>query len=165
MTFNCDNLIEALRDELQEHGGLLSLFDEQQKAILDRKPEVVIAVQESILLQVDTINQCRKHREQIAAEFAAATGQQPGSPLRVLIEGAAEVVRPLLNALIDEVNQLISKTRRRGQQNQMLLARSIDISQRLLQKLNPGAKSRARQEQGRKQWRAFKDKDGKPVEK
>jgi hypothetical protein len=32
-------------------------------------------------------------------------------------------------------------------------------------KLNPGAKSRARQEQGRKQWRAFKDKDGKPVEK
>jgi len=149
MTFNCDNLIEALRDELQEHGGLLGLFDEQQKAILDRKPEVVLAIQESILLQVTTINQCRKHREQIAAEFAVATGQQPDSPLRVLIEGAAEVVRPLLNALIDEVNQLISRTRRRGQQNQMLLARSIDISQRLLQKLNPGAITKTYSRRGR----------------
>jgi len=149
MTINPDPLIDALRDELQEHGGLLSLFDEQQKAILDRKPDAVLAIQDSIRVQLDTIHVCRKHREQVAADLALTLGQEPGSSVKALIEFCDEVVRPLLYSLIYEVNQLISKTRRRGQQNQMLLARSIEVSQQILQRLNPEAVTKTYSRGGR----------------
>jgi flagellar biosynthesis/type III secretory pathway chaperone len=149
MTVNCDTLIEALREEVQEYGGLLSLFEEQQTAILERKPDLVLASQDSIRTQLSTIHVCRKHREQIAREFAVAVGQKPESTVKALIDYCEEMVQPLLHALIYEVNQLISKTRRRGQQNQMLLARSIEVSQQILQRLNPGAVTKTYSRRGR----------------
>jgi flagellar biosynthesis/type III secretory pathway chaperone len=138
MTFNYDSLIVALRDEVQEYGELLSLFNDQQTAILERNPGRVLEIQDTIKEQLLTINDCRKRREQTAKEFAATVGADPSSTVKQLIEKCEETVRPLLNALIYEVNQLISKTRRRGHQNQMLLARSIEVSQQILQRLNPG---------------------------
>jgi flagellar biosynthesis/type III secretory pathway chaperone len=151
MTVNCDTLIDSLRDELQEYGGLLGLFNEQQKAILDRKPEAVIAVQEAIVLQCGTIEHCRKRREDDTRRLASDLGRESEVllPLRGLIEGCEEAVRPLLYALMDEVNNLILKTRRRAQQNQMLLARSIEVSQQLLQKLNPEAFTKTYSRSGR----------------
>jgi flagellar biosynthesis/type III secretory pathway chaperone len=144
-----DNLIEALRDEVQEYGGLLSLFEDQQTAILERKPTTVLAIQNSIKGQLETINGCRKRREQIARELAISVGRNPEITVRQLIDYCEEVVRPLLHALIYEVNQLITKTRRRGQQNQMLLARSIEVSQQILQRLNPGALTKTYSRRGR----------------
>jgi hypothetical protein len=139
MTIKCDNLIEALRAEVQEYGELLSLFNDQQAGILGRNPSLVLDVQETIRGQLGTIGGIRKRREQIAKDLAMAMGQNPESTVKQLIDNCEEAVRPLLNALIYEVNQLISKTRRRGHQNQMLLARSIEVSQQILQRLNPGA--------------------------
>jgi flagellar biosynthesis/type III secretory pathway chaperone len=138
MTINYDSLIGALRDEVQEYGELLSLFNDQQAAILERNPGRVLEVQDTIKEQLVTISDCRKHREKVAMEFAIMIGAEPASTVRELIDKCDEAVRPLLNALIHEVNQLISKTRRRGHQNQMLLARSIEVSQQILQRLNPG---------------------------
>jgi len=149
MTANSDNLIEALRNEMQEYGGLLSLFTDQQTAILERNPDAVVAMQNEIRLQVEAIHACRKLREKTARDLAIEVGQSPESSVRQLIESCEAMVRPLLNALIYEVNQLISKTRRRGQQNQMLLARSIEVSQQILQKLNPGALTKTYSRQGR----------------
>ena len=149
MTVNPDNLIEALRNEMQEYGGLLSLFNDQQTAILGRKPDEVMAMQQEITRQVDAINECRKLREETARSIAEAVGAKPDSPVRTLIESCAEAVRPLLHALIDEVNQLILKARRRGQQNQMLLARSIEITQQILQRLNPEAVTKTYSRGGR----------------
>ena len=138
MIINYDNLIGALRDEVQEYGELLSLFNDQQAAILERDPSRVLEVQERIKDQLVTINDRRKHREQVAKDFAVEIGADPASSVRQLIDNCEETVRPLLNALIYEVNQLITKTRRRGHQNQMLLSRSIEVSQQVLQRLNPG---------------------------
>ena len=36
-----EQIIDALRSEMQEYGGLLNLFDRQQNAILNRKPDEV----------------------------------------------------------------------------------------------------------------------------
>jgi flagellar biosynthesis/type III secretory pathway chaperone len=149
MTVNCDELIDALREEVQEYGGLLSLFNEQQTAILERKPDAVLAVQEAIAQQLDNILVCRKRREERVREIATAVGQGTDSALRGLIGSCEEAVRPLLHALIDEVNQLILKTRRRGQQNQMLLARSIEVTQQILQRLNPEAVTKTYSRRGR----------------
>jgi flagellar biosynthesis/type III secretory pathway chaperone len=139
MTIHHDSLIAALRDEVQEYGELLSLFNDQQTAILDRNPGMVLVIQDSIKGQLEIINTCRKRREQITKEFALVLGQNSESTVKQLIDYCEETVQPLLHALVYEVNQLISKTRRRGHQNQMLLARSIEVSQQILQRLNPGA--------------------------
>jgi flagellar biosynthesis/type III secretory pathway chaperone len=138
MTMHCDNLIEALRAEVQEYGELLSLFNDQQAAILDRDPSTVLVIQDTIKAQLSNIGACRKRREAAAKELALSIGEEVGSSVKQLIEKCEETVRPLLSALIYEVNQLISKTRRRGHQNQMLLARSIEVSQQILERLNPG---------------------------
>ena len=37
-------LVQPLRDEVQEHGALLNLFEEQQAAILRREPDLVLTV-------------------------------------------------------------------------------------------------------------------------
>ena len=36
-----EQIIDALRAEMQEYGGLLNLFDQQQNAILSRKPDEI----------------------------------------------------------------------------------------------------------------------------
>jgi hypothetical protein len=149
MTIHQDNLIVALREEVQEYGELLSLFNDQQTAILERNPNLVLAVQDSIKEQLEAIHSCRKQRETVARELAVEIGEDPDSSVKQLIDKCEETVRPLLNALIYEVNNLISKTRRRGNQNQMLLARSVEVSQQILQRLNPGGLTKTYSRRGR----------------
>lgn len=155
MITDWEPLAEALREELKEHGGLLNLFDEQQAAILRRDPDVVLTVIDSISLQARTIDFCRKKRETLAKQCAAAVNLPEDSPLSQLLAYFADAVRPLLKALIDEVNHLISRTKKRARQNQMLLARSIEVSQQILQRLNPEAVTKTYSPKGRVQIAAL----------
>lgn len=47
--------------------------------------------------------------------------------------------QPLLRALIEEINDLISRTQRRTRQNRMLLAQCVESARQLLALSNPGA--------------------------
>jgi hypothetical protein len=123
MTVICDQMIESLRDEVLEGGELLSLLNEKETAILEGKPNAVLAIQEAITLQLTTIEYCRRRRDERVKNLMTTVGQKWGNTLRGLISSCAEMVQPLLNALTDEVNRLTLKTRRREQQMQMLLAR------------------------------------------
>jgi flagellar biosynthesis/type III secretory pathway chaperone len=149
MITDWEPLADALRGELQEYGGLLSLFDDQQNAILRREPDAVLATQDSIASQLKTINECRKQREAHVRDAAARVSESPESPLRALLVYFPETVRPLMQALLDEVNGLISRTRRRAKQNQMLLARSIEVAQQILQRVNPESVTRTYSARGR----------------
>ena len=55
MTVICDELIESLRDEVLEGGELLCLLKEKETAILEGKPNAILAMQEAITLQLTTI--------------------------------------------------------------------------------------------------------------
>jgi hypothetical protein len=123
MTVICDELIESLRDEVLEGGELLCLLKEKETAILEGKPNAILAMQEAITLQLTTIEYCRRRREDRVEDLVTTVGQKCGSTLRGLISSCAEMVQPLLNALTDEVNRLTLKTGRWEQQMQMLLAR------------------------------------------
>lgn len=142
-------LADALRDELQEYGGLLNLFDEQQMAILRRQPETVLAVGDSIEQQLRTVGKRRKRRETVARESAERFNRPQECSLRELTEFFPQTVQALLHALIDEVNQLLFRTKRRARQNQMLLARSVEVSQEILCKLNPDAVTKSYSQEGR----------------
>lgn len=146
---NHEPLATALREELQEYGGLLALFEEQQNAILCREPDKVLAMQDAIVAQLKTINSLRKQREALVLSLSTAGGVADKISVRALLPFFAEPVRPLLEALMQEINGLVTRTKRRAKQNQMLLSRSIEVSQQILQRLNPETVTRTYSARGK----------------
>jgi len=57
--------------------------------------------------------------------------------LRALLPLLDADARPLLEALIDEVNLLLHRVRRTSRQNHTLLTRAVEIHQEVLQQLRP----------------------------
>ena len=76
------NIAECLRNELAEYGGLLALFAEQQKCLFNREATEVLHLSGAIEQQVRTLEQCRRQRESIVADFAAIHAQPPSATLR-----------------------------------------------------------------------------------
>ena len=137
-----EQIIAALRAELEEYGGLLNVFDEQQQAILNRKPDAVLALEEKLSGQLSAVRTRRSQREGLVSTFAG-DGRPPS---RVSLLGAIpafrETLRPLVEALATEINRLIALTRRRAEQNQVLLARTVEVMQEVCARLSPGAVTR-----------------------
>ena len=143
-----EQIIDALRAELQEYGGLLNLFDEQQDAILNRKADAVGEVEIIIEAQLATLRARRSRRESLVAALA------PDATLLQVILHFPQPMRPLVEALATEVNRLIARVRRRAQQNQMLLARTIEVTQELCEKLQPGTVTRTYAQDGKMKIKA-----------
>ena len=143
-----DQIIEALRAELQEYGGLLNLFDEQQDAILNRKADLVTEIEPTIEAQLAILRTRRSQRESLVSALT------PDTTLLQAILHFPQAMRPLVEALATEVNRLIAKVRRRAQQNQMLLARTIELTQELCEKLRPGTVTRTYSPNGKMKIKA-----------
>lgn len=149
-----ERIISALRAELEEYGGLLNVFDQQQQAILNRQPDTVLALEESLAAQLAVVRGLRSRREALVAEFAG--GGRPPSRVSLLgtIPSFREPIRPLVEALASEINRLITRTRRKAEQNQLLLARTVEVMQELCEKVNPGSFSRTYAANGRMKIKA-----------
>lgn len=132
-------ITDSLRRELSEYGGLLNLFEEQQRALFNREADRVLLLSGAIEQQVSAMQDCRRQREQLVTEFALAHGASPKSTLRSLLPLFAEAVRPLVEALVREVNVLIHRIRRASQHNQLLLASAVESHQQALRLLRPEA--------------------------
>jgi flagellar biosynthesis/type III secretory pathway chaperone len=130
-------ITECLRNELQEYGALLALFEEQQANLLRRDADAVAAVAFSIEEQAKATQQYRERREKCVQEFALKQGRAPESTLRQLLPLFPAEVQPLLNALIDEINHLIHRIRRDARHNQMLLSRVVEAHNEALRTLMP----------------------------
>lgn len=137
MTTDWDSLSDALRRDLQEYGGLLNLLGQQQAAILDRDPDMVMAVAEMLEKQVEIMEQCRLERELWVKRLAFQYGQTSDATLKSVTLFCPAPIRPLLTALIDEINSLIARSRRLANQNKLLLARSVEVALQLMNRLYP----------------------------
>jgi signal transduction histidine kinase len=118
-----DQIIYALRAELLEYGGLLNLFDQQEEAILNQKPATVTEVALRLEAQLATVRARSFRRKGLVSALTPNAGAWPA--LFRTMPCFPLAMRPLLEALLTEVNRLIAKVRRRAQQNQMLLAREL----------------------------------------
>ena len=132
---------QAMREEVEEHGALLNFFEEQQTAILQRDTELVLKTESAIATQLRTIRACRKRREEMVRKTALEVGLPGDTRLSELVDSFPSAAAPLLHALISEVNRLVRQTQRRARQNHLLLARTIEVSQELLRRLDPAALS------------------------
>ena len=132
-------IAESLRTEIAGFGDLLNLFEQQQQSLFRRDTDRVLQLSTEIEVHTRTMQQSRSLREQVVAEFALANNQAVSATLRSLLPFVEVAARPLLEALIGEVNRLIHRVRRLTRQNHLLLARTVESHQEIMRTLRPDA--------------------------
>jgi flagellar biosynthesis/type III secretory pathway chaperone len=132
-------IVTALQNELQEYGGLLHLFDRQQKCIVHQDPTGFLDINVDVDEQIAKLTHIREEREELVRQTALAIGKPAEITLSTLTHNFQPEHQPLLRALIDEINDLITRTQRRTRQNRMLLAQCVESARQLLGVRNPGA--------------------------
>lgn len=139
MSIHWQQIADCLRAELADYGGLLHLMETQQSSLFDRDANAVLRCSGEIEAQTRTAGESRVQREQTVATFATERGQPATATLRSLLPLIEADARPLLEALISEVNLLIHRVRRTSRHNHTLLARAVEVHQETLQQLRPQA--------------------------
>jgi flagellar biosynthesis/type III secretory pathway chaperone len=130
-------LADCLRSELADYGGLLHLFEAQQRALFDLKATVVLQLADDIENHARALAESRTVREQAVAAFAVEHAQPANASLRSLLPFIESDARPLIEALINEVNALLHRVRRTSRHNHTLLARAVESHQETLSALRP----------------------------
>ena len=146
---NWEFIAECLRAELADYGGLLHLFEEQQRGLFRREPDLVLRLANEIEQQARGVADSRARREQAVAAFAAQHDRPSGTSLRALLPLIDADARPLLEALISEVNLLLHRVRRTSRHNHTLLSRAVEMHQETLQQLRPQSFTRTYSPAGR----------------
>lgn len=132
-----DPLVELLRSEVQEYGGLYNLLDRQQEEIFKRDPELVMNTNSEIERYMAEMGGLRERRENKVREMARACGADEEQSLSNMLPHFPDFTRPLLKALIDEINQMIRRTRQKARQNFLLLSKTMEVTHETLQALQP----------------------------
>jgi flagellar biosynthesis/type III secretory pathway chaperone len=132
-----DPLIQSLRDELQQYGEMLALLDHQQEYVVTRSADDMLQTAAEIQAQTGIIERARADRDQRRRELALFLCQAPDAPFADLIPLLPEEYRPLLQALVDENNQLLHRVQQRARQNHVLLNRSVDLMKQFMNALMP----------------------------
>jgi hypothetical protein len=149
MTTHWETIANCLRAELADYGGLLHLFEETQRYLFERDPDNVLRVTHEIEEMSRSVEGCRTRREEAVAAFARANGLPPTTTLRKMLPLVEADARPLLEALISEVNTLVHRVRRISRHNHMMLSRTVQIHQETLQQLRPQSFTRTYSPAGR----------------
>ncbi len=139
MTIHWEYIAECLRAELADYGGLLHLFENQQRALFDRDADKVLHLGTEIEIHARTLAETRVRRETAVAGFAGANGRPSNTSLRAMLPLIEADARPLLEALINEVNLLLHRVRRTSRHNHSMLSRAVEMHQETLQQLRPNA--------------------------
>ena len=132
-----DPLVALLREEVKEYGGLYNLLDRQQKEIFQRDPESVLRTNEEIETYTNEMGELRKRREEIVFQIADSFQRDRNETLSKMISHFPDYVQPLLQALVDEINQMIKRTRSKARQNFLLLSRTMELTQETVAALRP----------------------------
>ena len=128
-------IIEALRNELQQYGEIIALLDRQQELVLLCATEDLNLSIAAIHAQGRRIQEARRDRQTSQTRLARELGQAEESTFGHLIPLLPEPYRPLVTALVQENNELLVVVRQRAQQNQLLLRRSVDVMQHFINSL------------------------------
>ena len=137
MTEPIETLVSALREELQQYGEMLALLERQQAAVIQRAPHEVFQSISVIKSQGQAMQQARDHREECRRAVAGAFARPAEIGFAELTPALPADYQPLVKALVEENNQLIARVRQRARQNQMLLSRSVELMQGVLNALFP----------------------------
>ena len=144
-----NNLITALRAELEEYGEMLARLDQQQSLVAARAaeqlPDSVAAIQE----QTSVLHETRGHRESCRRALARSLNLPEATPFAELLPAIEAECRPLVEALVEENNRLLRRVQQRARQNHLLLTRSVELMQGLLGSLLSAGNGTVYQDDGK----------------
>ena len=132
-----NRLIESLREEMTQYGELLALMQEQQELIINRQPQELLANLNEVNGQMEKIAEARQAREQARAALTAQLDATQETTFKQMTSQLPAEYQPLLEALVDEVNALLQNVHKWLRQNHLLLKRSLDLMQGILQNVYP----------------------------
>ncbi|HTI72311.1 MAG TPA: flagellar protein FlgN [Candidatus Limnocylindria bacterium] len=132
-----EQLVEALRQELQQYGEMLARLDLQQELVVRRASDQLLDSVSQIEFQGVAIQDARRNREYCRRALAQAVGLAGEATFAEIIPRLPVDYRPLVGALVEENNALIHRVQQRSRQNHMLLTRTMELMQRLLGSLFP----------------------------
>ena len=118
-----NQLVDALREELQEKGAMIRLLGQQTETLYRRDTAENERLEEQIRLQLHVIARCTQVREmalrQSASKFHLSEDVQAGE----VIQNFPSYVHPLLEALVAEVERLSSRVQEHLGRNENLKQR------------------------------------------
>jgi hypothetical protein len=120
-----DQLVDALRDELQEKGGLIRLLNQQTETLYRGDTAENERLEEQIRTQLRLISRCTQGREFALRETASKFSLNDDVQSNEVIRSFPEYVHPLLEALFSEVDRLSTRMEERLKQNQGLKERFL----------------------------------------
>jgi hypothetical protein len=120
-----DQLVDALRDELQEKGGLIRLLNQQTETLYRRDIAENERLEEQIRVQLRLISRCTQGRELALRQTASKFQLNEDVQSNEVIRSFPEYVHPLLEALFSEVDRLSNRMQERLKQNQALKERFV----------------------------------------
>lgn len=132
MTDSLQQLVTALREELQQYGEMLALLDRQQELVVQRASNELLQNVAAINGQTSVIQVARRERGERQRELASHVQLADDATFADLMGALPEAHAVLINALVSENNHCLRRVRQRVGQNHLLLTRSVDLMQRLL---------------------------------
>jgi cell division septum initiation protein DivIVA len=120
-----DQLVNALRDELQEKGGLIRLLNQQTETLYRSDLPENERLEEQIRVQLRIISRCTQSRELALRQTASRFQLNEDVQSAEVIQSFPEYVHPLLEALFSEVDRLSNRMQERLKQNQGLKERFL----------------------------------------
>ena len=143
MNEELDNLTTALRDELTQYGEFLALMQEQQQFIINRATNELLLNLNEVNEQLGRIDAARAQREACRRALMATLGGSEKTTFRQMTGMLPPEVQLLLNALVEEINQLLKNIKKWVKQTNMLLRRSLDLHNQIMQGMFPSSSSTA----------------------
>ena len=148
MNEELNQLIDALREELTQYGELLALMEEQQELIVNRQPQELLDNLARVNAQMEKIASAREARETGKSAVTKVISAPKDISFREMTDQLPEEYRPLLDALVEEINTLLEHIQKWLRQNHLLLQRSLDLMQRLVQEVFPQSKPKTYSNRG-----------------
>jgi flagellar biosynthesis/type III secretory pathway chaperone len=133
------NLIEALREELKQYGEMLALLDQQQQLVMHRQVAELPENVNSVNSQAGVIAAARQEREQRQRHLARLLALPESAGYAALIPLLPADYRPLVDALVQENNELLIRVQQRARQNHLMLSHCVELMQQLINSIFPGA--------------------------
>jgi flagellar biosynthesis/type III secretory pathway chaperone len=143
------NLIEALREELKQYGEMLALLDHQQEMVMQRQTAGLLQSVAAVNTQAETLQAVRLEREQRRRHMARTLGLDEAIQFREMLPHLEANYRPLIQALVQENNELLVRIQQRARQNHLLLSRAVELMQEFIDSILPSSGTATYTEGGR----------------
>jgi flagellar biosynthesis/type III secretory pathway chaperone len=143
------NLIEALREELKQYGEMLAVLEQQQNSVVQRQSNDLMQNVASVNAQADVITAVRREREQRQRNVALQLDLAEDAGFAAIIPRLPADYRPLVQALVQENNELLVRVHQRTRQNHLLLSHAVELMQQLINAIFPGGSPKTYDSNGR----------------